>query len=102
MDLSLLVDLAIEIIGGAVGGYIAGRAMRELSLSTVGNSIAGAIGGLVGGYSLRAGIPGLGNTAGGISLGAIIGQVLTGLAGGAILTAIVGLSKDMMSAKPPG
>ena len=76
--------------------------MRELSFRTVGNLIAGAIGGLVGGYSLRAGIPGLGNTAGGISLGAIIGQVLTGLAGGAILTAIVGLSKDMMSAKPPG
>jgi hypothetical protein len=76
--------------------------MRELSLSTVGNLIAGAIGGLVGGYSLRAGIPVFGNTAGGISFGAIIGQVVTGLVAGAILTAIVGLSKDMMSAKPPG
>lgn len=101
MDISL-VDLAIAIISGAVGGYFAGTAMRALSLGTVGDAITGGIGGLVGGYSLRAAIPVLGSTAGGISLGVIIGQVVTGLVGGAILLAIVGLSKDMMSAKPPG
>jgi uncharacterized membrane protein YeaQ/YmgE (transglycosylase-associated protein family) len=101
MDVSL-VDLAIAIIFGAIGGYLAGIAMRDLSLGTVGNLIAGAIGGLVGGYALRAAIPVLGSTAGGVSFGVIIGQVVTGLVGGAILTAIIGLSKDMMSAKPPG
>ena len=68
----------------------------------VGNLIAGAIGGLIGGYALRAAIPVLGSTAGGISLGVIIGHVAIGLVGGAILAAIVGLSKDMVSAKPPG
>ena len=101
MDISL-VDLVIEIISGAVGGYFVGTAMRDLSLGTFGNLIAGAIGGLIGGYSLRAAIPVLGSAAGGISLGVIIGQVVTGLVGGAILAAIVGLSKDMVSAKPPG
>ena len=85
-----------------LGGYVAGMVIRDLSLGTVGNLIAGAIGGLVGGYSLRAGIPVLGSTAGGISFGVIVGQVVTGFVGGAILTAIVGLSKDMVSLKPPG
>ena len=101
MDISL-VDLSIWIIFGAIGGYIAGTAIRDLSLGTVGNLVAGAIGGLISGYSLRAAIPVLASSAGGISFGVIIGQVVTGLVGGAILTAIVGLSKDMMSAKPPG
>jgi hypothetical protein len=99
MDISL-VDLATEIIFGAIGGYIAGTAIRDLSLGTVGNLVAGAIGGLISGYSLRAAIPVLGSSAGGISFGVIIGQVATGLVGGAILTAIVGLSKDMVSTKP--
>ena len=101
MDISL-VDLAIWIIFGAIGGYIAGTAIRDLSLGMVGNLIAGAIGGLIGGYALRAAIPVLGSTARGISLGVIIGHVAIGLVGGAILAAIAGLSKDMVSAKPPG
>jgi hypothetical protein len=102
MDVSF-VDVAVEIIAGAIGGYVAGT-LRELSLGTVGNLIAGAIGGLVGGYSLRAGIPVLGSTAAGISFGVIISLVVTGLVGGAILTAIVGLGKDMLSTstKRPG
>jgi len=78
VDISL-VDLTIEIISGAIGGYLAGRAMRDLSLGTIGNSIVGAIGGLVAGYSLRAGIPVLGSSAGGISFGVIIGQLVTGM-----------------------
>jgi uncharacterized membrane protein YeaQ/YmgE (transglycosylase-associated protein family) len=101
MDISF-VDLVIWIVSGAIGGYLAGTAIRDLSLGMVGNLIAGAIGGLIGGYSLRAAIPVLGSTAGGISFGVIIGQVVTGLVAGAILTAIVGLSKDMVSARPPG
>jgi pimeloyl-ACP methyl ester carboxylesterase len=51
MDISL-VDLAIGIISGAVGGYLTGTAMRDLSLGTVGDAITGGIGGLVGGYPL--------------------------------------------------
>jgi hypothetical protein len=38
MDISL-VDLAIEIIFDAIGGYIAGTAIRDLSLGTVGNLV---------------------------------------------------------------
>ena len=43
MDISL-VDLVIETISGAVGGYIVGTAIRDLSLGTVGNLIAGVSG----------------------------------------------------------
>ena len=49
-----LISLIIEAVSGAVGGNIAGAAMKEKSLGTLGNSIAGIVGGGLGGYSFRA------------------------------------------------
>ena len=43
-----LVALLISVISGAVGGNIAGAAMQDKSLGTLGNSIAGVLGGGVG------------------------------------------------------
>ena len=43
-----VIGLIIQLISGAVGGNIAGAAMNQYSLGTVGNSIAGLIGGGVG------------------------------------------------------
>ena len=43
-----IISIIIEAISGAVGGNIAGAAMKENSLGTVGNSIAGIVGGGVG------------------------------------------------------
>jgi len=43
-----LVTLLISVISGAVGGNIAGAAMQDKSLGTLGNSIAGVLGGGVG------------------------------------------------------
>jgi hypothetical protein len=43
-----IIGLIIQLISGAVGGNIAGSAMKQYSLGTVGNSIAGLIGGGVG------------------------------------------------------
>ena len=40
-----VIGLIIQLISGAVGGNIAGAAMNQYSLGTVGNSIAGLIGG---------------------------------------------------------
>ena len=40
-----IVSLIIEAISGAVGGNVAGAAMKENSLGTMGNSIAGIVGG---------------------------------------------------------
>ena len=43
-----IIGLIIQLISGAVGGNIAGSAMKQYSLGTIGNSIAGVIGGGVG------------------------------------------------------
>ena len=43
-----IVGLIIQLISGAVGGNIAGAALKQYNLGTIGNSIAGLIGGGVG------------------------------------------------------
>lgn len=48
-----LVGLLISVISGAVGGNIAGAAMQDKSLGTLGNSIAGVLGGGAGGAVLK-------------------------------------------------
>ena len=37
-------QLIIQLISGAVGGNVAGAAMKEKSLGTIGNSLAGIVG----------------------------------------------------------
>ena len=95
MDISSLI---IEAISGAVGGNVAGAAMKEKSLGTVGNSIAGILGGPVGGMILQA-IMGGSSAAGGASLDmtTILSNVAGGGVGGAILMAIVGIIKNKMA-----
>jgi uncharacterized membrane protein YeaQ/YmgE (transglycosylase-associated protein family) len=48
-----IISLIIEAISGAVGGNVAGAAMKENSLGTLGNSIAGILGGGAGGMILQ-------------------------------------------------
>ena len=102
-----IIGLIIEIIAGVIGGNAAGAAVKNYSLGPAGNSIAGGIGGLVLGQILAAlglGEPATGTaTAGGamppgagLDIGALIGQLIGGGAGGAVLTIIVGLIKNMM------
>ena len=43
------MDLIIQIIAGLVGGNAAGAGLKNLSLGTAGNSVAGAVGGGLGG-----------------------------------------------------
>ena len=49
-----IIGVIISLISGAVGGNIAGSALKEQSLGTLGNSIAGIIGGGLGGQLLSA------------------------------------------------
>ena len=81
-----IVGLIIQLISGAVGGNIAGSAMKQYNLGTLGNSIAGVIGGEA--------------AAGGLDIGSIIGQIISGGAGGGILMVIVGLIKQAMGGQP--
>lgn len=90
-----IVSIIIQLVAGAIGGNGIGAAAKNMSLGTTGNTIAGAIGGVAGTW-LATLIPGLAEMlsgAGGPEAGALVGQGLSGLVGGGILTAIAGAVK---------
>ena len=90
-----MLDIIIGLISGAVGGNVAGAAMKENSLGTIGNSIAGIVGGgAVTGILQALGI-GVAE-GGGADLQSIIGSVAGGGVGGAVVMAVVGLIKKSM------
>lgn len=89
-----IVGLVIGLAGGALGGNVAGGAMKS-SMGTMGRSVTGILGGT--GLSLIAqqfGIS-LGDpTAGGsLDIMSIVSNVISGGLGGAALTAIIGMIK---------
>jgi len=98
-----IVGLIIQLISGAVGGNIAGAALKQYNLGTLGNSIAGVIGGGVGAQIIGA-LLGVGTgaeaAAGSLDIGSIIGQIVSGGVGGGVLMAIIGLIKQAMGGQP--
>jgi uncharacterized membrane protein YeaQ/YmgE (transglycosylase-associated protein family) len=92
-----MINLIIQLISGAVGGNVAGAAMKDNSLGTLGNSIAGIVGGGIGGQILAALVPALASQAGSMDIGSIVSQIAGGGIGGAVLMAIVGILKNMMA-----
>ena len=66
----VILDLIMQIIGGAAGGNAIGAALKNLNLGTAGNTIIGAIGGGVGGQVLEHVVPLLGS--GNVDAGAIV------------------------------
>jgi hypothetical protein len=96
----MIINLIIQLVAGIVGGNAAGAALKDYNLGGIGNTIAGALGGVGGGQLLQVAIPAIAAAAGGnLDVGAIIGQIVGGGAGGAILTVIVGLVKSMMASQ---
>jgi hypothetical protein len=86
------VGIIVQLILGAVGGYGTGRVAKQVSINPTVDAIVGLIGGYIGTW-LATAIPGLaGLVAGGGA--AYVGQGVTGLVGGAVLTAIVGGIKN--------
>ena len=84
-----MTSLLISLISGAVGGNVAGAAMKDKSLGTLGNSLAGIFVGGIGSFLLQAlGVLATSATSGG-GLGDILGNVAGGGVGGAILLVIV-------------
>jgi uncharacterized membrane protein YeaQ/YmgE (transglycosylase-associated protein family) len=92
-----LVNLIIQLISGAIGGNVAGAALKDYSLGTLGNSIVGIVGGGIGGQILAALVPALAQAASTTDWGSVVGQVAGGGVGGAILMIIVGVLKNMMA-----
>jgi hypothetical protein len=91
------VGLIIQLVGGAAGGVGTGRVAKNVSINPTVDAIVGLIGG-VGGTWLAGLIPALAPmlTGGGT---AMVGQAVTGVVGGGILTAVVGLIKNMAAPK---
>ena len=97
-----LIPLIVQLVSGAVGGNVAGAAMKNFSLGTVGNSIVGILGGGLGGQIL--GMLGIATGAGGVDLGgdggmdigSLLGSVAGGGVGGGVLLAIVGTVKKFI------
>jgi hypothetical protein len=94
-----IISLIIEAISGAVGGNVAGAAMKENSLGPVGNSIAGIVGGGLGGTILQSVMGGAAAGGGSLDLSMILSNVAGGGVGGAILMAVIGLIKSAMAKK---
>src|SRR5215471_18189554 len=92
-----IVNLIIQLIAGVAGGNAAGAALKDYNLGSLGNTIAGVGGGQI----LQVLIPAIESAAAGgnLDLGAIVGQIVGGGAGGAILTVIAGLVKGMMASQ---
>jgi uncharacterized membrane protein YeaQ/YmgE (transglycosylase-associated protein family) len=86
-----LLPLIVHLVSGAVGGNIAGAALKNLSLGTVLNSVVGILGGGFGGQLLT--MLGVGTGGGEMDLAGIVGSVAGGGVGGAVLLAIVGAVK---------
>ena len=89
------IGIIIQLILGAVGGYGTGRVAKQVSINPTVDGIVGLIGGYLGTW-IAGLIPGLAGmlTGGGA---AYVGQGVTGLVGGAILTAIVGGIKNAVA-----
>jgi len=96
-----IVSLIVELISGAVGGNAAGALMKDKSLGTLWNSVAGVLGGGLGGAILNAIVPSVGALAqgGSLGIGSIIGQIAGGGVGGGVLMVIVSLIKNALAAK---
>ncbi|SEP97187.1 hypothetical protein [Thalassovita taeanensis] len=95
------MELLISLIAGAVGGNAAGGLFKSLNQGTLINSLSGVVGGGLGGTLLgMLGTPdlaGIAGDAGGLDIGAIIGQVAGGGIGGGVVLAIVGAVRNMMA-----
>jgi len=91
-----IVSPIISLISGAVGGNIAGAAMKDKSLGVLGNSIAGIVGGGLGGTILLA-MGAFAQSGGGLDAGGIIGSIASGGIGGAILLVVISLIKSAMA-----
>lgn len=90
------MELIIQLISGAVGGNVAGSLMKNNSLGTIGNSLAGILGGGLGGQVL--GMLGMGMASGGgMDITSILSSVASGGVGGGIVMAVIGLIKSAMS-----
>jgi hypothetical protein len=87
------LPVILQLVGGAGGGNGIGALLKKISLGPVFNTIVGLIGGVGAGQLIKLLAPALGGT----DLGGILGQIVGGGVGGALLTAIVGFIRNLIA-----
>lgn len=97
MDIAGMVNLGIQLLSGLITGNATGAALKDKKdLGTLGNSISGLVGGGLGGLILSlfqgTGLSELQN----LDVASIISSVVSGGAGGGVLTALIGMLKKSM------
>ena len=95
-----IVGLIIQLIAGAVGGNVAGKASSKFDMGGAGHYIVGAIGGVVLGQIIERVTGGAvpadaaATATQGLDLAGILSSLIGGGAGGAVLSGIVGAIKN--------
>jgi len=99
-----MIPLIISLASGALGGNVAGALMKKFSLGTMLNSVVGILGGGIGSQILgMLGIGAASATAGAAAgggmpdIGTLLGMGGSGIVGGGVLMAIIGMIKNMMA-----
>lgn len=93
-------QILTNLIAGAIGGNAAGKASPTFDIGTIGNTVAGLVGGGLLGQLVPILLPAISAAAqgGNLSVGGILTNLISGGAGGAILTAIIGAIKNKVAA----
>jgi uncharacterized membrane protein YeaQ/YmgE (transglycosylase-associated protein family) len=90
-----VMTLLLQMISGAAGGNLVANQLKMTNMGSAANSIAGMIGGGIGSQILSS-LFGLSTAvaaapdAGGIDLASVVSMMLTGAAGGGVMTMIMG------------
>ncbi len=90
-----IVGLLIQLVSGAVGGNIVGGVLKNFSTGTLGNTLIGIVGAVVTSYATGK----LGASADLSNITALLSSIGINLAGGGVLTAVVGLIKQVLGKK---
>ncbi|MEM8583017.1 MAG: hypothetical protein AAGF87_02050 [Bacteroidota bacterium] len=85
-----MLALVIQFASGTLGGNLAGRLLRNLSMGPVVNSLLGMAGAGLGGFLTSMCGFNLGAMANDLDLAAIMGSIAAGGIGGGMIMAIVG------------
>jgi hypothetical protein len=96
-----IVALLIEMVSGLVGGNVASMPMKERDLGLLWNSVAGFVGGGAVGLLVQALIPSFGTAVrgGSYTILPILGEIASGLVGGAAVMLLVALVKYLITSR---
>ena len=91
-----LIPIVVQILGGGVGGNLAGLLLKNIDLTKLVQTIVGIVGGVLGGQAT--GLTGvIESVLGAGGAGELFGNAGASGIGGALLVAIVGFIKKAMA-----